>query len=316
MDPRADPIVRRRVRINPTLIALLVLVALIGMVAIYAATRDTDQDKLKDGLLTQANGSDPSKRCSSTATYDLIKRSLFQHAAQLRGSDQEAFDQIGQTAILRMENPVMESQDKDSGGINCSGSLSLDLPPGVAIQSGQRTLMSDVDYTIQPSDNDGGDTVLLRNADAIITPLATLARTEEPTDAAGADDNSASPDVANDQQTQLDGQPQVQQAPQMPSQQAPATARPSFDCGNAQSRGEMAVCSDAGLAALDRSMTAQYRRALTLAPPDVQDQLRHTGQRFIAYRDHCPTKACVGDAYEGRMREIRDIMQGRWQPQR
>ena len=316
MERGHDPSARRRLQINPTLIALLVLVALIGMVAIYAATRDTDQDKLKDGELGQSNAPDPSKRCSSTATYDLIKRSLFQHAAQLRGNDQETFDQIAGTASLRMENPVMESQDKESGGINCSGSLSLDLPPGVAIQSGQRTLMSDVDYTIQPSVNGGGDTVLLRNADAIITPLATLARTEEPTDAAGADDNSASPDVANDQQTQLDDQPQVQQAPQMPSQQAPASARPSFDCANAQSRGEMAVCSDAGLAALDRSMTAQYRRALTLAPPDVQDQLRQTGQRFIGYRDDCPTKACVGDAYEGRMREIRDIMQGRWQPQR
>lgn len=62
-------------------------------------------------------------------------------------------------------------------------------------------------------------------------------------------------------------------------------------------------------------MTAQYRRALALAPSDLQDQLRQTGERFIAYRDRCPTKACVGDAYEERMREIRDIMQGRWQPQ-
>ena len=316
MERGHDPSARRRLQINPTLIALLVLVALIGMVAIYAATRDTDQDKLKDGQLTQGNAPDPSKRCSSDATYDLIKRSLFQHAAQLRGNDQETFDQIAGTASLRMENPVMESQDKESGAINCSGSLSLDLPPGVAVQGGQRTLMSDVDYTVQPSADGGADTVLLRNGDAIITPLATLARTEEPTDAAGPDDNSVSADVANDEQSQFDDQPQVPQVQQVPSQQTPATARPSFDCGNAQSRGEMAVCSDAGLATLDRSMTAQYRRALALAPPDVRDLLRQTGERFIAYRDRCPTKACIGDAYEGRMREIRDIMQGRWQPQR
>jgi len=210
----------------------------------------------------------------------------------------------------------MESQDKDSGEINCSGSLSLDLPPGVAVQSGQRTLMSDVDYTIQPSADGGGDTVLLRNADAIITPLATLSRSAEPEASATPDENSDAPDAADAQPSLPDDQQQLQQAPQVSPASAPATARPSFDCSDAQSRGEMAVCSDAGLAALDRTMTAQYRRALGLAPPDVQDQLRQTGQRFIAYRDRCPTKACVGDAYEGRMREIRDIMQGRWQPQR
>jgi hypothetical protein len=34
----------------------------------------------------------------------------------------------------------------------------------------------------------------------------------------------------------------------------------------------------------------------------------------MAYRDRCPTNACIGDAYVGRMREIRDIMEGRWQP--
>lgn len=311
-----DPDVRRGMRLNPTLIALLVLVALIGLVAIYAATRDTDQDKLRDGQLSETSAPDPSKRCSSAATYDLIKRSLFQHAAQLRGNDQEAFDQIASTATLRMENPVMESQDKDSGAINCSGSLSLDLPPQVAVEGGQRTLMSDVDYTIQPSADGGGDTVLLRNADAIITPLATLSRTAEPVDTVPADENSISPDITNDQQAAPDAQPQIQQAPPTSPVQAPATARPSFDCSDARSRGEMAVCSDAGLAALDRSMTAQYRRALGLAPPEVQDVLRQTGQRFIAYRDRCPTKACIGDAYNGRMREIRDIVQGRWQPPR
>ncbi len=52
-------------------------------------------------------------------------------------------------ATLRMENPVMESQDKDTGAINCSGSLSLDLPPGVAADGGRTTLMSDIDYTIE-----------------------------------------------------------------------------------------------------------------------------------------------------------------------
>jgi uncharacterized protein len=93
-------------------------------------------------------------------------------------------------------------------------------------------------------------------------------------------------------------------------------ARPSFDCGNAQTKGELAVCADAGLAALDRNMAAQYGRAMANASPEEQAQLRRTRDRFLAYRDRCPNRQCVGDAYVGRMREIRDIIEGRWQPQR
>ena len=43
---------------------------------------------------------------------------------------------------------------------------------------------------------------------------------------------------------------------------------------------------------------------------------RQTARRFYAYRDRCFNKACIGDAYVGRMREIRDIMEGRWRPRR
>jgi len=31
----------------------------------------------------------------------------------------------------------------------------------------------------------------------------------------------------------------------------------------------------------------------------------------LAYRDRCPSRQCMADAYVGRMREVRDIMEGR-----
>ena len=76
------------------------------------------------------------------------------------------------------------------------------------------------------------------------------------------------------------------------------------------------MCSDAGLAALDRNMSAQFGRAMTSGSPEQQALLRRTRGRFLGYRDRCPDTRCVGDAYVGRMREIRDIMEGRWQPPR
>jgi uncharacterized protein len=63
-------------------------------------------------------------------------------------------------------------------------------------------------------------------------------------------------------------------------------------------------------------MATQYRRALAAASPQEQEVLRQTGRRFYVYRDHCPNRQCIADAYVGRMREIRDIMEGRWTPAR
>ena len=84
---------------------------------------ESRQDKLSGNQVGSTNASDPEKRCAAQATYDLIKRELFRRAAQVRGSDQASYDRLSAYAVLRMENPVMESQDKDTGAINCSGSL-------------------------------------------------------------------------------------------------------------------------------------------------------------------------------------------------
>ncbi|HEX6603953.1 MAG TPA: hypothetical protein VF027_03615, partial [Sphingomicrobium sp.] len=71
-----------------------------------------------------------------------------------------------------------------------------------------------------------------------------------------------------------------------------------------------------GLAALDLNMSTQYRRALSSASPEQRRLLQSTRDRFLAYRDRCPNQRCMADAYVGRMREIRDIMEGRWQAAR
>jgi hypothetical protein len=63
-------------------------------------------------------------------------------------------------------------------------------------------------------------------------------------------------------------------------------------------------------------MAAQYSRSMAGASPEQQMLLRRTRDRFLAFRDRCPNTACIGDAYVGRIREIRDIMEGRWQPPR
>jgi uncharacterized protein YecT (DUF1311 family) len=299
------------------------LILLVVLVAYFATSRNPDQDKLTGNDAATANTAapDPAKACASKATYDLIKRDIFRRAAEVRGSDAATYDKLANYAALRMENPVMESQDTSSNAVNCSGSLSIDLPPGLGVVGGRRTLSADVDYTVQPAADGSGSVVLIRNADAIITPLATLARLSEPAAVAPTastemnEVTGTEPGTLPPSQTQSN-MTQPQQQPLPLPQASSSGARPSFDCANARSKGEIAVCSDAGLAALDRNMAAQYARAIAGASPEQAALLRRTRDRFISYRDHCPSRSCIGDAYVGRMREIRDITEGRWQPPR
>jgi uncharacterized protein YecT (DUF1311 family) len=303
---RQEEIQRPTRQLNWTTIALIGgLILLLAVIAYFALGRNPDQDKLVGTEVTDAKPDQKEKLCSSKATYDLIKRELFRRAAQMRGSDQAAYDQLAAYAVVRMENAVMESEDSATGAANCSGSLSLDLPPGVAAEGGRRTLMSDVDYAVQPD----GEAVDLRNADAIIAPLSRLVRVGQPPPTA-PEANAAASEA---------GEGNVAASESANVQPGPPSAypgRPSFDCSQARSRSEIAVCSDAGLSSLDLNMTTQYRRALASASPEERTLLEQTGARFLGYRDRCRDTQCITESYLGRMREIRDIMEDRWQPPR
>jgi hypothetical protein len=313
---------RRRESVEPpvkqtnwTIIALLGgLVVLVLVIAYFATRGNSNEDKLTNSEVSNSTASAPSreKLCANSRTYDLIKSELFRRASQIRGSDQAAYERLSSYAVVRMENPVMESEDTSTGAVNCSGSLSLDLPPGVAAVGGRRTLMSDVDYTVQQAADGSGTAVLLRNADSIITPLATLGRVVEPAEpSARPEQNGVAPEASPGNQGQA-----APPTPTVPGGGQASAARPGPGCSSAHSKGEMAVCGDAGLAALDRNLTSEYSRAIGVASPDQRDLLRETGQRFLAYRDRCADRKCIADAYVARLREIRDIVEGRWEPPR
>ena len=55
--------------------------------------------------------------------------------------------------------------------VTCNGTLTLDLPPGIAVAGGRRTLSADILYTVQPAADASGNVVTLSNAEEIITPL-------------------------------------------------------------------------------------------------------------------------------------------------
>ena len=317
-------------RLTPTQIGLIVAGILILAFAAwtFASTRRSNPDKLSDGNSAAAKAADPEKRCGSQATYDLIKRELFRRAAVLRGSDEAAFDKLAAYAVVRVDRPLLDSEDDETGAIKCSGALTLDLPPGVAVVGGRRTLSADIGYALQGSADGNGQVLTLTSADAIVTPLATLARAGSSDDLSIAAPATTSNDVLAPLPMPAPPAPGTPSAPIVPPSPAsprivppPASApapapsrtfagRPSFNCANARTRGEVAVCGDSGLAALDRQMAGQYVDAMRDADPATRAMLQRSRDRFLTYRDQCPSSACIAQTYRGRIREIRDIADG------
>ena len=251
--------------------------------------------------------------CAAQGTYDAIRRELFRRAAQVRGSDEQAYTRLADFALLRVNSPVVRGIDEQLQSVTCSGNASLSLPPNVAVAGGRRSLLADIDYMVQPAADGTGNVVRLGNADAIVVPLATLGRQGAPQNA---------PLVTPEFQEQLNQEPPPQPMepqPSMPAREpepepapAPARANPSFNCSNARTRGEVAVCNDPGLAALDRQMASQFGQALRNADREQRRLLERTRGRFLSYRDRCATNQCMAETYRSRMREISDIMDGRW----
>ena len=285
----------------------LILLLILGVA--LSRRGDGAQDRLTEDEISQSGVTldEAERRCASQKSYDLIKRELFRRAAEMRGSDRGAFDQLAAAASVRMEAPAMTARDAELGTVSCSGHLSLDLPPGVAVVGGRRTLQADVDYRLQRAADGSGDILTLEGADAILVPLATLAQTERPQAPLQPPAGSVVPTAPPI--------PDVQQPP-APTPPVQAAARPSFNCRMARTRGEVAVCGDPELAALDRQMAAQYEQAVAAADPQRRQWLRTTRNAFLRYRDGCGSTACIAESYRGRMREIDDIMSARWRPGR
>ena len=292
----------------------LAAIVVIGLIYVYATRNGgSAEDRLGDNPAAAETGDSAEKRCSSPRTYDAIKRELFRRAAATRGTERSAFDQVAAYSSLRVESPRLKDRDEDLGTLRCSARIALDLPPGTEVVGGRRTLAADIDYIVQRAADGSGEVMMVENAEPITVPLATLARVG----GRSAGSLVAEPTVDSLPEAEpLDIPPAGgdEMAPP-PAAQRPG-ANPSFNCRFARTRGEIAVCNDPGLAGLDRQMASQYVRATNAGSPEQRALLSRTRGDFLRHRDSCPSDACIAETYRGRMREIADIMAGRWNPGR
>ena len=264
---------------------------------------------------TAASRELPRKTCASQATYDLIKRELFRRAAQLRGSDQAALRQ----AFGGRRDPDGKSGHGERGRHHGRDQL-LGLAvarPAARRCRGRRPPEPDVRRRLHGS--------ACRRRQRQRRPAAQCRRDHRAAGDAGA--GRARP--SSPRRRPVAGEI----APGAPSDAAPfrpepaaqsppppasaSTARPSFDCAKRtdQRRDRRLLrqrASPRSTSTWPRNIAARSAGA----SPQEQAILQSTRDRFLAYRDRCPNRQCIGDAYVGRMREIRDIMEGRWSPAR
>jgi hypothetical protein len=287
--------------------------------------------------------------CTSRQALDQVKAELFRRAGATRGAASPDFAAVTNYSVLHASSQLVRKHEGRSGRVACSGSLTLDLPPGTAVTGGRRSLAAKVSYELEPGASGDARLVKLGAADAIVVPLATVSTAQNQTGEllGPAPETQTAPMVPpapmqgtpSARPTPTPLAPTPRQAPPAekaappskvtprPPVKAPPTAKPpasaaapsreasahpSFNCRYAHTAGEIAVCRNEGLAALDREMSRQFYSALRGASPGQRAMLNRSRDRFLKYRDRCSSDACVADAYRGRMEEIDDIVHGGW----
>lgn len=280
--------------------------------------------------------------CASAATYDRLKQVVFEEAVRVRNADPTNLDTLATHSVVRMEQPVVKSRDDELNVTVCTGRFVLELPPGAERGfAGERRLMANVEYAAQAAADGSGLVYQMSGAEPIIYRLASFDLQGQRYQPPGAPPQGQFAEATSPLAAPGQAPVQTQPAPAVPPRAEPApspapiaraepaprpapvpreapvtrpaptataSARPSFNCASARTRSERMVCSNGGLASRDRAMSSQYYSALAGADSDQRRALRKTRDRFLAYRERCGSEACVAEAYEGRMMEIRDIM--------
>lgn len=247
--------------------------------------------------------------CASRTTFQGLKQLVFDRARTSLTGDRVNFDILAASAFVRMENPAVAERDEGLSLTRCTGRFILELPPGAERGfDGERRLMADVTYEVQEAADGSGQVYRMTGAETIVQRLAMF-------DMQGQRLQAPEPVVADDPFTNMAEPlpsplpvPGPDPAPEPPPPPRTADSNPSFDCDDARTRGEILVCGSDRLGTLDRRMADLYGDAIDDADRRTRRRLVRTRDNFLAYRDRCRDEGCVAQAYDGRMREIRDIM--------
>ena len=274
-----------------------------------------NSDKLTDAEVAAAeNGTRaaaPDRRCASARTSDAVKARLFARAAEIRGGFADNYARIAGFALLQLDGAAPVAAVGAGESVDCRAHAVLRLPPGLRASGGRTQLGGDIDYSVAAN-----GLVTLGTADALTESLATLSQSRSNAPAPPQSEAPTAPLPRPAPPPPPAAPPRADPLAPRPASPPPAVtaARPSYDCNRARTASERAVCANPGLAGLDRAMAGRYVGALNVADPSAARLLRQTRDGFLGHRERCGIDtSCIDRVYRGRMREIDDIVAGRWQ---
>lgn len=286
-----------------------------ALAAANCGRKNNDKLSEADVAASQAEVAKPDsadRRCASAHTSDAVKAQLFARAAEIRGGFADNYARIAGFSLLQLDGAAPVTSVGAGEAVDCRAHAVLRLPPGLHASGGRTQVGGDIDYTVAPGTN---GIVTLGAAEVVTEPLATLSQGRAVAPVVPA------PPIVPGTKMPAPGQlpTPVPPTPPPPRLAPPPEygAKPSFDCARARTISEHAVCGSAELAALDRTMATRYRGALSVVNPEAARLLRDTRDPFLGYRERCGSDAsCIDRVYRGRIREIDDIVAGRWRETR
>ena len=239
-------------------IALAALVLVIAVaVGLSLASREQAPKTKAEARAVEAQQEAVQDLCASRDTFQGLKKLVFDRASSLRTGERANFDILAASAFPRMENPVVASRDEALDVTRCTGRFILELPPGAERAfNGERRLLADVRYEVQPAADGSGPVYRMTGADRMISRLADFELQGEPLTL--PDDVL---DTASDESEPPAGEGNEAAAVFPPERivTQPRTApvgewsNPSFDCRNARTRSEIMICGSERLARRDRT---------------------------------------------------------------
>ena len=116
--------------------------------------------------------------CTSQQSMDVVRLELFRRAAAVRGMNDSTMAQVRDYSVVRAASRLVRRLRSGSGKVTCIGSIAVDLPPGLAVAGTRPSLTAKVSYDLAPALAPGQPPrlLLLRGANAIVMPLATVSR--------------------------------------------------------------------------------------------------------------------------------------------
>ncbi|MBU6207048.1 MAG: DUF1311 domain-containing protein [Alphaproteobacteria bacterium] len=241
-------------------------------------------------------------QCASPATYDAIKKSVFDSARTKvqPGTNPSPLTSLQAQTVVQMTSPVVNGTDPTLQKTDCAGQLALMLPPSVTKAFGGSNMLSaPIQYSVQPAADHSGPAVSVSGADPVAQQLATA--TDNVSHKAGTAGTGAASGLAafSSGSTGDSGGATVF---------AGKTYNPSFPCAGNLTNAMRMICQDENLSQLDRQMASVYKQLRAKAPKDQLPDIIAGQKGFLRDRDACADTDCMTSAYQNQIETINGML--------